>query len=101
MLQHHCFLNFALEYAISNVQNFWEIEKTGTHKLLVCADDVNLLGENKYHTEQLLYASKEVGLEVYAKKTKYVFENICLVSRMQHRIIPCNLKIVNKSFEKW
>jgi hypothetical protein len=39
--------------------------------------DVNLLGENisiiKKHTEALLDASKKVGLEVNADKTKYNF----------------------------
>jgi hypothetical protein len=38
----------------------------GTHQLLVCADDVNLLGDNtdtiKKKTETLIDASKEVGL---------------------------------------
>jgi hypothetical protein len=40
----------------------------GTHQLLVCADDVNVLGDNiditKKNTQTLIDASKEVGLEV-------------------------------------
>jgi hypothetical protein len=44
--------------------------------LLVYADDVNLLGYNIYtikkNPETLIDVSKEVGLEVNAKKTKYM-----------------------------
>jgi hypothetical protein len=47
----------------------------GTHQLLVFADHVNLLGDNtdtiKKNTETLIDASKEVGPEVNAEKTKY------------------------------
>jgi hypothetical protein len=44
---------------------------------MVCADHGSSLGENmniiKKNTEALLDASKEVGLEVNAEKTKYMF----------------------------
>ena len=49
----------------------------GTHQLLVYAGDVNILGGSvhtiKKDTEALLVRSKEIGLEVNADKTKYMF----------------------------
>jgi hypothetical protein len=38
--------NFALQYCIKRVQvNLDGMKLNGTHQLLVCADDVNVLGE--------------------------------------------------------
>jgi hypothetical protein len=73
--------NFALEYDIREVQESQVgLKLNRTHQLLVCADDVDLLGDNiKKNTETLIDASKEVGLDVNAENTKYM-----LLSRHQN-----------------
>jgi hypothetical protein len=52
------------------------LKSNGTHQLLACADDVNMVGENidtvQKNTIALLDASKEFGLEVNSEKTKCV-----------------------------
>jgi hypothetical protein len=69
-----------------------------THQLLVYADDVNLLGDNidaiKKTTDTLNEASKEVGLEGNAEKTKYM-----LLSRHQNARQNRDIKIGNRCFE--
>ena len=68
---------FALEYAIRRVQvNQDGLKLNGTHQLLAYADDVNMLGGSvhtvKKNAETLVAATKEIGLEVNADKTKYM-----------------------------
>jgi hypothetical protein len=65
---------------------------------LVYADDINLLGDSintiKENTETLLQASKYVGSEINAEKTKYV-----IMSRHPHSGQNQNIRIANESFE--
>jgi hypothetical protein len=68
--------NFALECAIRKIKgNYVGIILNPTHQFLACADHVNLLGgkigTKSKSTETLIDASKEVGLEMEAEKTKY------------------------------
>jgi hypothetical protein len=71
------FFSFALEYAIRRVQinqNGWKLP--GTHQRLVYTDDVNILGGSvhiiKDNTKSVVFANKEIGLEVNADKTQYM-----------------------------
>jgi hypothetical protein len=74
------------------------MDRHGTYQLLVCADDVNLLGDNivtiKKDTQTLIDASKEVGLEVNTEKTKYM-----LLSHHQNAGKNQDIKIGNRCFE--
>ena len=68
--------NFAFEYAIRRDKANQEgLKLNGTHQFLVYADDVNILGGSmhaiKKNTETLVVASKEIGLDINAEKTKY------------------------------
>jgi len=80
--------NFALEFAIRRVQVIQDgLKLNGTHQLLVYASDVKILGGSAYtlkeNTKVLVVASKEIGLEVNADKTKYV---VCLEIRTQDEV---------------
>jgi hypothetical protein len=91
--------NFALEYAIRKAQgNKEELQLYVTHQLLVCAYDINLLGENTSVTKStvvVLDDSKEVGLVVSEGKVS----NYMLIS--YHEIAGPNhcIETANKSLE--
>jgi hypothetical protein len=74
------------------------LELNGTHQLLVYADNVNLLGDClnpiKEKAETLLEASRFIGLEINAEKTKYM-----IMSRHANSGQNQNIRIVNESFE--
>jgi hypothetical protein len=66
--------------------------------MLVCADDVNLLGANidtvKKISETLIGASKEVGIEVNTENPKFI-----LLPRHQNAGKNLDINIANTSFE--
>ena len=92
--------NFSLQYAIRRVQvNQDGLKLNGALKLLVYADDVNILCGSvrtvKKNIEAVLIGSKEIGLEVNAGKTKYrVMSGDQNVGRIH------NIKTDNSSLEK-
>jgi hypothetical protein len=69
--------NLALVYAIKWVQvNQDGLKLNGTQQLLAYANDVNIIGGSvhivKENAKALVVATKEIGLEVNADKTKYM-----------------------------
>jgi hypothetical protein len=67
---------FVLECAIRKVQETQKgLKSDATHQLLVCADDVNVLGDNintiRKNTKALTDVNNEAAVAVNAEKTKY------------------------------
>jgi len=93
-------LNFAFEYTIRRVQVIQDdLKLNGTHQILVYANDVNILGGSlhtiKENTEALVLASKEIGLDVNADKTKYM-----VMSQDQNAGQSHSMKTDNSSYER-
>jgi len=93
--------NFALENAIRRVRvNQEGLKLNGTHQLLVYADDVNILGGSihtlKENAEALVAATREIGLEVSADKTKNM-----VMSRDQNAGRIQSVRIGNSTFGRW
>ena len=76
-----------------------KFKNRGTPQLLAYADDVNILGGSvhtvKKNAEALATATKEMGLEVNAYKTKYT-----TVSRDQNSGRIHSMKVDNSSIER-
>jgi hypothetical protein len=74
------------------------LELNGTHQLLVCDADVNLLGNSidaiRENAEILLEASKDVGPEINAEKTNYMIISYHLNSGQNQ-----NIRIANEPSE--
>jgi len=92
--------NFALEYAIRRLQvNRDGLKLNGKHQLLAYADEVNILAGSihtqKENAEALVAATREIGLEASADKTK------CMVmSRDQNAGRIQSVRIDNSTFER-
>ena len=71
----------------------------GTHQFLAYADDVNILGGSihslKENEETLVAATREIGLEVSADKTKYM-----VMSRDQNAGRNHSVRIENSTFKR-
>ena len=93
--------SFALEYAIKRVQVTQDgLKLNGTQQLQAYADNVNILGGSaltvKENAETLLVTIKEIGLEVIADKTKYMF-----MSRDRNAWRCHSVKLDNCSLKGW
>jgi hypothetical protein len=91
--------NFAFGYAIRKVQkNQVGLKLNGTHQLLINADYMNLLADNKDAMKKttVIYFLLVIKLvkEVNAEKTKYI-----LLFRHQNAGQNRDIKIANTAFE--
>ena len=92
--------NFALEYAIKRVQvNQDSLKVNGSHQFLAYADAVNIQG-GSIHTlqenaETLVAATRVIGLEVNADKTKYM-----VMSREQNAGRMHSVRTDNNTFDR-
>jgi len=81
------------------VQTWTGLKLNGTHQLLAYADDVNILGWGihtvKENAEALVAATREIGLEVSADKTKYM-----VMSRDQNAGRIQTVRNDNSTFER-
>ena len=70
----------------------------GTHQVLACADDANLIGDDirtiERNPDVLLNACKDIGLAVSTGKTKYME-----MGRHRDMIANAHIKIGSNSFE--
>jgi len=92
--------NFALEYAIRRIQvNRDGLKLNGTHQLLAYADDINILAGSmhtlKENAEALVAATREIGMEVRADKTKHM-----VMSRDQNAGRIQSVRNDNSTFER-
>jgi hypothetical protein len=93
--------NFAVDYTIRGVQVNQDSSKlNGTHQLLVCDDDVKILGDSvhtvKENVEAFVVANKNIGLEVYANKTKHM-----VMSRDQNAGRSHSIMTDNRCLKGW
>jgi len=75
------------------------LKLNGTHQLLAYADDVNILGRSihtlKENAKPLVTATREIGLEVSADKTKYMVMSLDQNTGRNHSV-----RINNSTFER-
>ena len=75
------------------------LQLNGTTQILIYADDIALLGDNKKtlinNTKMLLDKTKELGLQINVEKTKYM-----VTDRIQNTHNNGNLIVCDKIFER-